>query len=277
MSNNDELEEKITYKKRFTYKKECLDCGYTVKEISKKMKMGFQDFFSKCPKCGNYLIVIEIGFYIKRTSSVGDTYLLKELIDEARLKKFGLYDIYKEALNIDLKYGKRCFYEDFILKYNGKEIEITEYTRYTREEEDRIVNIPAEINGFPVTKISCRFDFQDYVNLPDSLTEIGNETFLFSSIKEINFPNSLIKIGSSAFRNCHELTKVDFPNSIKIIEDYAFYDCRNIKNLYIPDSVEKIGEQAFYLIDFEEVSIPSTLTDIGENAFLDFINIVRRK
>ena len=41
--------------------------------------------------------------------------------------------------------------------------------------------------------------------------------------------------------------------------------------------VTKIGRNAFYLVDLEEVSIPSTLTDIGEHAFLDFVNIVRRE
>lgn len=247
MSNNDELEEKIIYKK------ECLNCGYIVKEISKKQEIELQDVISKCPKCGNYLIVIEIVKYTKATNSVGDNYLSKQYFDEAYLEKIGFYEGYKEALNTDLKYGKRCFYKDFILKYNGEEIEITKYTG-----NEKIINIPDEINGFTVTTI-------------------GSGIFNWSSIKEVNLPNSLIKIDSSAFNKCHGLTKIYFPNTIKIIDDYAFFDCRNIKNLYIPDSVEKIGEHAFDLIEFEEVSIPNILTNISKYAFLEFVNIVRRK
>ena len=43
--------------------------------------------------------------------------------------------------------------------------------------------------------------------------------------------------------------------------------CRNLKYVEIPNSVEYIGKECFSSIEIEEITLPSTLKEIGEGAF----------
>ena len=54
------------------------------------------------------------------------------------------------------------------------------------------------------------------------------------------------------------------------IPNYAFYDCENLKELIIIAGVQSIGQSAFrYAGSIESLSIPETVTSIGEYAFAD--------
>ena len=64
------------------------------------------------------------------------------------------------------------------------------------------------------------------VNIPQSVTTIGNHTFRdCSGLTSVNIPNSVTTIGGSAFFGCSGLTSITIPNSVTEIVGGAFYDC----------------------------------------------------
>lgn len=83
-----------------------------------------------------------------------------------------------------------------------------------------------------------------------SVTEIGNEAFLCSSLIQVTIPSSVTKIGNGAFRESYDLSKVTIEGSgLTTIGNSAFRDCEAITtttSLVIPTSVTSVGELAFY-------------------------------
>lgn len=100
------------------------------------------------------------------------------------------------------------------------------------------VVIPAEIDGYPVTKIGKEAfhsawapSYQSIV-LPDSVTEIGDVAFsLCFSLQSITFGAGLKTIGVRAFSNCDDLRSVTFPSSLQALGTGAFELCDNLSNV----------------------------------------------
>lgn len=121
-----------------------------------------------------------------------------------------------------------------ILKYIGKE---------------KIVNVPAEIDGKNVVKI-------------------GNGAFMRSEVTSVTIPDSVIEMGSNVFYSCIELTSINIPNGVKEIGAMAFDSCAALKSIKIPDSVTTIGKHAFSgCALLTSIEIPSSVTRIGDRAF----------
>ena len=128
-----------------------------------------------------------------------------------------------------------------------------------------------------------------------------------SGLTSVTLPSSVTSIGESAFRGCSGLTSVTIPSSVTSIGKYAFRDCSNLKEcncilasdlenslgvshsswqsipvgvikyyqngqeltkLEIPFGVDRIGDYSFYKgVNLTSVTIPSSVTSIGEAAF----------
>ena len=129
------------------------------------------------------------------------------------------------------------------------------------------------------------------VELPSSLQKIGKKTFMaFSSLKGINLPPSLAEIGDSAFHNCRRLKKIEIPNAVSRIGTRAFEYCEGInqviyydhgrrcygwagkeescpQKIIIPQGVTAIDNYAFRYTPLRSIDLPSSLTEIGDEAF----------
>jgi hypothetical protein len=178
-------------------------------------------------------------------------------------------------------------------------------TRYTGNATT--LDIPAQIQGLPVTAISDRAFYNrslTSVTIPSSVTSIGNVAFsacssltsitvdnpnpAYASIDGVLFdknirtiisypagktartytiPSSVTSIGDYAFFPCESLTSITIPSSVTSIGDYAFCGCR-ITSITIPSSVTSIGDCAFWLCTrLTSITIPSSVTSIGVSAF----------
>ena len=143
------------------------------------------------------------------------------------------------------------------------------------------------------------------ITIPNSVTSIRNWAFSScESLTSIEIPNSVTSIGEYAFSFCSSLASITIPSSVTSIGEYAFYDCSSLISITILNSVTSIGDGAFSgcesLIAIEvdinnqnyvsidgvlydknitsliccpgdktEITIPTSVTSIGDNAFDD--------
>jgi len=202
----------------------------------------------------------------------------------------------------DIKTGiSDIHYGDFHFTERGGKLTVINY--YGKEKN---VVIPAAVNGKPVTGIGEKaFYWKGLtgVTIPNGVITIGKGTFQSNEFSSINIPNSVTNIGDSAFSD-NQLTSITIPNSVITIGESAFYD-NQLTDVTIGSGVTSIGDGAFrgffgnknlitinvaagntayssqdgVLYDKSKklliqcpagkssVSIPSTVTSIGEYAF----------
>ena len=102
-----------------------------------------------------------------------------------------------------------------------------------------------------------------------------------------DIPEGVETIRTKAFYKCGHTDIAFFPSTLKTIEEKAFFKCyyweefskdnvveSGLSTLTLPEGLEKIGKDAFAYDDLlKEVSIPSTVTEIGDFAFFNCRNI----
>lgn len=91
---------------------------------------------------------------------------------------------------------------------------------------------PAIING-------------EVYEIPNTVVEIGPQSFYRSQIKNVIIPSSVKKIGSESFFQCYNLEEVNLPEGLERIEWRALYGCHKIKTIVVPSSVTFIDGGAF--------------------------------
>ncbi|MBO8439757.1 MAG: leucine-rich repeat protein [bacterium] len=126
-------------------------------------------------------------------------------------------------------------------------------------------------NGMPLVPDGAFFGCTSLtsINIPVSVTEIGEAAFRGSGLKEVNFPESVNSIGASAFHDCASLTSINIPVSVTEIGEAAFRGS-GLKEVNIPESVSSIGRSAFYDCDsLTYIFIPKGVTFKG-NPLADY-------
>lgn len=181
-----------------------------------------------------------------------------------------------EAWNsISMGTGSACI-KDASLHFNyGTEIKTFGSIEYVlSENEIRIVgcdaeaqgaiDIPAEIDGFPVTVID-KSAFENCtgvtsISIPSTVNRIYSYAFSKSGITEITIPEGIEVLAEWTFSRCSDLADVTLPTTLKTIERNAFTRCEALESIEIPASVETIGDWAFSHSGLKSVVVPDGIT-----------------
>ena len=100
------------------------------------------------------------------------------------------------------------------------------------------------------------------VTLPESVSFIGPEAFVGSSIESIKIPKNVWGIYESAFENT-KIRSIEFEKGsvLESIYEKAFKGCSNIKSIVIPATVKGMGESVFYGWGKDQTIYIETLTE----------------
>lgn len=145
------------------------------------------------------------------------------------------------------------------------------------------------------------------ISIEDGVTSIGSFAFEDMKITNITLPDSVTSIGEKAFADCGDLSSISMPAGLTTVGKNAFYFCRDLESVYIsdlaawcninfydaganplywgtpgaqlyvqnqlvtelviPDGVTSVGTYTFSGTDFEEITIPNSVTSISAGAF----------
>lgn len=127
------------------------------------------------------------------------------------------------------------------------------------------------------------------VTIENGLTNISNQMFSeCEALTSVALPESIENIGRRSFYSCTSVKSIALPNNIKSIDDYAFYNCvefesvsvpaekignsvfescSQLKNIEFTGNIKTIGDNAFASTGLVTVTIPSSVTSIGQMAF----------
>ena len=138
------------------------------------------------------------------------------------------------------------------------------------------IEIPSTIfyggKEYPVSHIGNRA-FMDCselisIDIPNSITSIGESAFSSSGLTSITIPNSVKTIGRFAFQGCQNLKSIVIPNGVTSIKSGTFGWCTGLTSIKIPRSVTTIEDKAFIkCTGLTSVDIPSSVKSIGKMAF----------
>ncbi len=151
----------------------------------------------------------------------------------------------------------------------GFQIENGILIRYTDEPGVTEVNVPDSVTQIGDRAFAeCRLR---RIVIPDSVSQIDREAFWKCyGLREVILPKGLTVIASALFGNCRSLASVMIPDGVRSIENWAFSSCTSLQNIVLPESVRKIGFAAFLRCSsLERIRIPDALEVLEDLAFQD--------
>lgn len=190
--------------------------------------------------------------------------------------------------------GDYCFLQCYKLSVQDTlnrlaSIGITNIPKYAFKETTAItLNIPKEIEFVGDYAFAMIHDLQKidiHAKYLDERAFSHNDDLLFANIGSettdsstgivqycnkltcINIGTNMKTIQYAAFSNNPSIYHINIPSNIKTIDTVAFAYDNNLTSIVLNEGLETIGDYSFYDCGLDFVSIPKTVTHIGEGAF----------
>lgn len=84
------------------------------------------------------------------------------------------------------------------------------------------------------------------VDVPESVSEIGEYAFTEGRLRSINLPEGLNIIEKNAFFGCDKLESIELPPSLTSVGNYAFQGCSALQSVSIPSLLGKFLAGTFF-------------------------------
>lgn len=151
--------------------------------------------------------------------------------------------------------------------------------------DGKTVVLEQEVNGKKVTEIGESvyyttdddevYDIGGNVVIPNTVVRIADEAFEYGECTYMNIPDSVTEIGTGIFNSCFNLRTLRFTAGVKVFPAGLFRECENLETIEIPQGVEKIADHAMQgCPGLEAVHIPSSVTEIGETLFDEGTSVI---
>ena len=197
----------------------------------------------------------------------------------------------KVELPLGLKrIGSQMFYncynlEEIVVPYTVENVEKQAFYSCTKLHKVEFVEAPAGADrvfnmdgGWTITTQTKDLDancgvFYNCValktlTLPRGITRIYPYTFYGSYIEELVLPATLLSIEHHGCARMTYLNRVTFPNGLEgqmVISNHAFEYSYSLEHIDLPEGITAIGAYAFANTNIVNITIPSTVVEIGKN------------
>ena len=144
--------------------------------------------------------------------------------------------------------------------------QMIELFRYQDYKQITIDNLRIKYNG----KIGYYKDFLQYCHHTDEpISPIEKVLANATRLKFIVYTNGNIieKFDRKTLIHIPESSTIKIDENIEIIGNYCCYNYEKLNKLILHNNIIKIGEYAFHGTEIEELELPDSLIELGENAF----------
>ncbi len=136
--------------------------------------------------------------------------------------------------------------------------------KFVGNKEVTELNILSEVDGYKVKSVDTEFnnntDFSSItvVNIGENIETLDEiiSSIKMTNLKKVNLPASITKIGNYDFYGCKNLEEINLEN-IQHIGLRAFMGCTNLKSVNFSEKLESIAVSAFEESGLETVTIPA--------------------
>lgn len=140
-----------------------------------------------------------------------------------------------------------------------------DYDAFNSCQSLKTIKIPSGVTAIPGSCFYCCSSLES-VTIPEGVMTIGECAFQSCNLNALTLPESLEKIGVYAFSGNQSLKSVNIPAKVKTIESNAFHNC-GLTDLVIQEGVQTIDNYAFESNSLQNLTLPSTIKSIGNEAF----------
>ena len=208
---------------------------------------------------------------IPEVAMLGQTgYTVTQIEESALRESWSFTNEIKSVVipNTVTKIGQWAFYGNYVLE----RVEISESVK----EIGRDVFDACPLKTLIFNAVNCESDGTrekplfpsslETLRIGDKVERIPGYSFAkCNKLAAVDLPNSVSLIGDGAFEWCGDLF-INLSENLEIIGNNAFYAC-NLTSIDFPDSLKSIGEYAFYGCDFTSIEIPHSVLFIEDEAF----------
>lgn len=135
------------------------------------------------------------------------------------------------------------------------------------------------VNPEHIQHSALEFDKESYPsvknvidNLPESCISLGPYSCAGSDVTDINLPERIVNIGEGCFSNCKNLTSIQSVGSVTSLSDSCFSESQFSAPIVVPEGVTSIGADCFNFATAPSITLPNSVTKLGEGCLTGFGN-----